>query len=224
MSDFEKFYKDSKNSSLSVLRGYRKFVGYQAPSILEERQLNVTQMDVFSRLMMERKIYFASEVTSETCSIVIAQLLYLASNSDEPISIYIDSPGGSCSSGYGLVETMGYITPKIETINVGVAASMGSLILMAGTKGMRRSLPGSKVLLHQPRVLGGISGTSDEIMIEANELEKTKKELFNFIALRTGKTYEEIENNARLDQWLTAKEALDYGCIDDIIKIDWSKK
>lgn len=223
MNQFEKFFHNYSPGNLSAMRSY---VAQQCPSVLEERELHVTQMDVFSRLMLERKIYFASEVSDVTCSIVNAQLLYLESVDPEaPISMYIDSPGGACSSGFGLVETMGYIKPKIETVNMGMAASMGSLLLMAGSKGMRRSLPGSRVLIHQPRIMGnGITGTADEIKIEADEIQKTKKDLFTFIAARTGKTYKEIEQNAKLDQWLTAKEALEYGCIDEIIRVDWSKK
>lgn len=223
MNKFEKFFGDINPGRLSEMRS---FVSQQTPYILEERELHATQMDIFSRLMMNRIIYFASEVSDITCSIVNAQLLYLASEDpDSKITMYIDSPGGACSSGFGLVETMGFIQPKIETINMGMAASMGSLLLMAGTKGMRRSLPGSKVLIHQPRI-SGLPGThtADELKIEADEIMKTKKELFDFVAMRTGKTYEEIEKNAKLDQWLTAQEALDYGCIDEIIKVDWSKK
>lgn len=224
MNSFEKFFNDKYPGKLS---GMRDFKDAQTPYIIQEHELRGTQMDIFSRLMMDRVIYFASEVSDLTCSIVNAQLLYLASeNPDEKITMYIDSPGGSCSSGFGLVETMGFISSPIETINVGLAASMGSLLLMAGNKGMRRSLPGSKVLIHQPRIMGGGGGvtTADELKIEADQIMATKKLLFDFIAMRTGKTYEEVEESAKLDKWLTAQEALDYGCIDDIIKVDWSKK
>lgn len=223
MNSFEKFFQDKNPGNMSAMR---QFVGQQTPYIIQEHELHGTQMDIFSRLMKDRIIYFASEVSDVTCSIVNAQLLFLASEDPESkITMYIDSPGGACSSGYGLVETMGFIQPKVETINMGMAASMGSLLLMAGARGMRRSLPGSKVLIHQPRI-SGLPGThtADELKIEADEIMKTKKELFDFIAMRTGKTYEEVESGAKLDQWLTAQEALEYGCIDDIIKIDWSKK
>lgn len=225
-SDFENWVLSSKRPSLiSTARSMMGSVPqmHQTPSIIEEHEMRATQMDVFSRLMADRIIYFASEVTDETCSVVNAQLLYLTSvDPNSKITIYIDSPGGSCSSGLGLIETIGFIQPKVETINMGLAASMGSLLLMAGSKGMRHSLPGSRVLIHQPS--GGAKGTADEVMVEAQELMKYKKELFEFISARTGQPYEKIVADAKNDFWLTAQEALDYGCIDEIIKIDWTKK
>lgn len=226
MNKFEKFFNDRNPGHLSELRSFVNS-GIQTPNIPVTEKMNVAIMDVFSRLLMDRSIYFASEVSDLSCSIVNAQLLYLASEDPEDkITMYIDSPGGSCSSGFGLVETIGYIPCPVETINMGMAASMGSLLLMAGNKGLRKSLPGSRVLIHQPRIIGGGGGvtTADELEIEANEIMKTKKLLFEFIALRTGKTYEEVAERAKNDQWLSAQEALDYGCIDEIIKIDWSKK
>lgn len=225
-SDFENWVLSSKPSLISTARSMMGVVPqmHQTPSIIEEHEMRATQMDVFSRLMADRIIYFASEVTDETCSVVNAQLLYLTSvDPDSKITIYIDSPGGSCSSGLGLIETIGFIQPKVETINMGLAASMGSLLLMAGSKGMRRSLPGSRVLIHQPSV-SGVKGTADQIKIEADEIMKCKKELFSFISARTGQPYEKIVADAKDDFWLTAQEALDYGCIDEIIKIDWTKK
>lgn len=228
MNQWEKFFNDVNPGNMSAMRSF--VAGMPAPNIpVQKLPGDVAIMDVFSRLMMDRKIYFATEVSDLSCSIVNAQLLYLANEDPESkITIFIDTPGGSCSSGFGLVETIGFIPCPVETINMGMAASMGSLLLMAGNKEqkLRKSLPGSRVLIHQPRIIGGGGGvtTADELNNEAVEIMKTKKLLFDFIALRTGKTYEEIEGNAKLDQWLSAQEALEYGCIDEIIKVDWSSK
>ena len=188
---------------------------YISPSILEERQLNVTQMDVFSRLMMDRIIFLGTEVNDYTANVIQAQLLYLDSvDSDRDISIYLNTPGGSVCAGLGIYDTMQFVKSKVATICTGMAASMGAVLLVAGEQGMRAALPHSRVMIHQP--LGGIQGQASDIEITAREILKLKDELYQIISDHSGQTVEKIRQDADRDYWMTAKEALEYGMIDKV--------
>lgn len=198
---------------------------YMTPYIPEEREMHVTQMSVFDRLMMNRQIFFNDQVDSDTAGIVIAQLLYLNSVDVSDITMYINSPGGSISAGLGIIDAMGTSASDIRTINIGMAASMGSVLLAAGNKGKRQGLISSRVLLHEPRTGNGFGGTNTEYRIQMKELEICEEMLFNFLAIRTGKTYEQIKEVAgqNKDFWLSSTEALEYGIIDEIIGGDPKK-
>ena len=188
---------------------------YISPSILEERQLNVTQMDVFSRLMMDRIIFLGTEVNDYTANVIQAQLLYLDSvDSERDINIYLNTPGGSVYAGLGIYDTMQFIGSKVATICTGMAASMGAVLLVAGDKGMRAALPHSRVMIHQP--LGGIQGQASDIEITAREILKLKDELYQIISDHSGQTMDKIRQDADRDYWMTAKEALEYGMIDKV--------
>ena len=213
-SEFEKFYLSKNYYGRSALD---KFYNHLNPYILEERQLNVTQMDVFSRLMMDRIIFFGTEVTAETSNIVNAQLLFLeSSDPGKDISLYINSPGGSVYSGLSVIDTMNYISSEVSTLCTGMAASMGAMFLVSGEKGKRFALPHSRVMIHQP--LGSASGPASDIEIEATEILKLRTELYQILADRTGKPFDTIAKNADRDYWMTAKEAKDYGIIDKVIE------
>ncbi len=188
---------------------------YISPSILEERQLNVTQMDVFSRLMMDRIIFLGTEINDYTANVIQAQLLYLDSaDSDRDISIYLNTPGGSVYAGLGIYDTMQFVKSRIATICTGLAASMGAVLLVAGEQGMRAALPHSRVMIHQP--LGGIQGQASDIEITAREILKLKEELYQIIAQHSGQDIERIRQDADRDHWMTAQEALDYKMIDKV--------
>ena len=190
---------------------------YISPSILEERQLNVTQMDVFSRLMMDRIIFLGTEVNDYTANVIQAQLLYLDSvDSDKDISIYLNTPGGSVYAGLGIYDTMQFVKSRVATICTGMAASMGAVLLVAGEKGMRAALPHSRVMIHQP--MGGIQGQASDIEITAKEILKLKDELYQIISDHSGQTMEKIRQNADRDYWMTAVEAQEYGMIDKVYK------
>ena len=189
--------------------------GYISPTILEERQLNVTQMDVFSRLMMDRVIFLGTEINDYTANVIQAQLLYLDSvDSERDIHLYLNTPGGSVYAGLGIYDTMQFVGAKVATICTGLAASMGAILLVAGEKGMRAALPHSRVMIHQP--LGGIQGQASDIEITAKEILKLKDELYQIISDHSGKTIETIRQDADRDHWMTAQEALDYGMIDRV--------
>jgi len=191
---------------------------YINPTILEERQLNVTQMDVFSRLMADRIIFLGTEIDDTVANVIIAQLLYLSSQDPEaPITMYLNTPGGSVYDGLAIYDTMQYIPNEVQTVCTGLAASMGSVLLCAGEKGKRFALPHSRIMIHQP--LGGAHGQASDIEITAKEILKLKGELYQIIADHSGKTLKQIEKDADRDHWLTAKEAVDYGMIDDIFNI-----
>lgn len=212
-SEFEKFYLSKHPYGRSSLDS---IMGYQNPYILEERKLNVTQMDVFSRLMMDRIIFFGTEVTPETCNIVNAQLLFLDSiDPEKDISLYINSPGGEVYAGLGVVDTMNTISSDVSTICTGMAASMGAVLLVSGEKGKRSALPHSRVLIHQP--LGGTRGQASDIEIEAREILKLKDELYHIISEGSGQPFDKIWKDADRDYWMTAQEALEYGMIDKVI-------
>lgn len=189
---------------------------YISPSILEERQLNVTQMDVFSRLMMDRIIFLGTQVDDYTANVIQAQLLYLdSSDPGKDISIYLNSPGGSVYAGLGIYDTMQFIGSDVATICTGMAASMAAVLLVAGTNGKRSALRHSRVMIHQP--MGGAQGQASDIEITAREIQKLKKELYTIIADHSGNTFERIEKDSDRDYWLTSQEALDYGMIDRIL-------
>ena len=189
---------------------------YLNPYILEERQLNVTQMDVFSRLMMERIIFLGTEINDYTSNTIQAQLLYLDSTEpDKDISIYINSPGGSVTAGLGIYDTMQFISSDVATICTGMAASMGAVLLVAGEEGKRQALPHSRVMIHQP--LGGVQGQASDIEIEAKEIQKFKKELYTIISNHSHTPYEKVWQDSDRNYWMTAEEAKEYGMIDQVL-------
>ena len=191
------------------------------PYILEERELRVTQMDIFSRLMMDRILWVAGPVNDAMSTVVQAQLMFLDNIENKIITMHVDSPGGSVKSGLSMVDVMNYITSKISTINTGMAASMGSILLGAGTKGMRYSLPNSKVMLHQ--VSSGASGHVEDLKISLAEAVKYNDKLFSMLGEYCGKTKEQVLEDCNRDNWLTADEALEYGIIDGIVESKKSK-
>ena len=189
---------------------------YISPSILEERQLNVTQMDVFSRLMMDRIIFLGTQVDDYTANVIQAQLLFLdSSDPGKDISIYLNTPGGSVYAGLGIYDTMQFIGSDVTTICTGMAASMGAVLLVAGADGKRSALKHSRVMIHQP--MGGAQGQASDIEITAREIQKLKKELYTIIADHSKNDFERIEKDSDRDYWMTSQEALDYGMIDKIL-------
>ena len=216
-SEFEEYATLGRGVNPMTLRDYQAAVGaYINPSIIEERQLNVASMDVFSRLMMDRIIFLGVGIDDDVANIILAQLLFLSSvDATKDISLYINTPGGQVSSGLAIYDTMQLIKPDVATICTGMAASMGSVLLCAGTKGKRSALPHSRVLIHQP--LGGARGQASDILIAAKEIEKTREELINIIAEHSGQPYDKVFADADRDYWMTAPEALEYGMIDGIL-------
>ena len=189
---------------------------YISPTIIEERQMNVATMDVFSRLMMDRIIFLGVPINDYVANIIQAQLLFLESaDADREIRIYLNTPGGSVYAGLGIYDTMQYINPDVSTICTGMAASMGAVLLTAGTKGKRTALKHSRVMIHQP--LGGASGQASDIEITAREIQKLKKELYEIIANHSDTDYKKVWKDGDRDYWMTAQEALDYGMIDEIL-------
>ena len=195
---------------------YDTIVSSMTPYIVEERQLNVAQMDVFSRLMMDRIIFLGTEVNSHVANIIQAQLLFLESvDAQKDIQIYINSPGGEVYSGLGIYDTMQFIKPDVATICTGMAASMAAVLLCAGAKGKRSALPHSRVMIHQP--LGGAQGQASDIEITAREILKIKDELTLIIARHSGKSTEEVIRTGDRDYWMIATEAKDFGMIDEVL-------
>ena len=189
---------------------------YISPTIIEERQLNVAQMDVFSRLMMDRIIFLGTQVDDYTANVIQAQLLYLDSaDPGKDISIYLNSPGGSVYAGLGIYDTMQFISSDVATICTGMAASMGAVLLTAGAKGKRSALKHSRIMIHQP--MGGAQGQASDIEITAREIQKLKKELYTIIADHSGNPFERIEKDSDRDYWMTAAEAKEYGMIDEVL-------
>ncbi len=189
---------------------------YISPTIIEERQLNVAQMDVFSRLMMDRVIFLGTEVNDYTANVIQAQLLYLdAADPGKDVTIYINSPGGSVYAGLGIYDTMQYISSDVTTVCTGMAASMAAVLLVAGQKGKRFALNHSRVMIHQP--MGGAQGQASDIEITAREIQKLKKELYQIIADHSGQPFEKVEQDSDRDYWMTAQEALAYGMIDEVL-------
>ena len=189
---------------------------YINPTIMEERQLNVTQLDVFSRLMMDRIIFLGVPIDDDVANIVMAQLLFLASSdSHADITLYLNTPGGQVSSGLAIYDTMQIIQPDVATVCTGMAASMGSVLLCAGAAGKRSALPHSRVLIHQP--LGGAQGQASDILIAAREIEKLRTELFRIIAEHAGQPIERVAADGDRDFWMTAEEAKAYGMVDEVL-------
>ena len=217
MNDFRKFatrHLGMNGMALDdVLRAQSK---YMNPYILEERQLNVTQMDVFSRLMMDRVIFLGTEIDDYTANTLQAQLLYLDSvDPGKNISIYINSPGGSVTAGFGIYDTMQFVSSEVETICTGMAASMGAVLLVAGAEGKRSALPHSRVMIHQP--LGGVQGQASDIEIEAREIQKFKKELYTIISNHSHTPFDKVWADSDRNYWMTAEEAKEYGMIDNVL-------
>ena len=186
------------------------------PYIIEERQLNVAQMDVFSRLMMDRIIFLGTAIDDTVANIITAQLLFLeSSDPSKDIMIYMNSPGGSVYAGLGIYDTMQYISPDVATICTGMAASMGAVLLCAGSEGKRSALKHSRVMIHQP--LGGAQGQASDIEITAREIKKIKNELYQIIADHSGKSFDQVWEDSDRDYWMTASEALEYGMIDEVL-------
>ena len=189
---------------------------YLNPYILEERQLNVTQMDVFSRLMMERIIFLGTQVDDYSANTIQAQLLYLDSvDPGKDISIYINSPGGSVTAGLGIYDTMQFISSDVATLCTGMAASMAAVLLVAGQEGKRSALKHSRVMIHQP--LGGVQGQASDIEIEAREIQKFKKELYTIISEHSHQPFEKVWNDSDRNYWMTSAEAKEYGMIDEVL-------
>ena len=189
---------------------------YLNPYILEERQLNVTQLDVFSRLMMDRIIFLGTEIDDYTANVLQAQLLYLDSvDNSMDISIYINSPGGSVTAGLGIYDTMQFISSKVATICTGMAASLAAVLLVAGEEGKRSALPHSRVMIHQP--LGGVQGQASDIEIEAREIQKLKKELYTIISNHAHQPFDKVWKDSDRNYWMTATEAKEYGMIDEVL-------
>ncbi len=203
-------------SSLTMHRYDSIFTNSLTPYIIEERQLNVASMDVFSRLMMDRIIFLGTPIDDYIANIVQAQLLFLESaDPSKDIQIYFNTPGGSVHAGLGIYDTMQIISPDIATICTGMAASMGAVLLTAGTHGKRSALKHSRVMIHQP--MGGASGQASDIEITAREISKLKKELYDIIAYHSGNTYEQVEKDSDRDYWMTSTEAKEYGMIDEVL-------
>lgn len=215
MNDFKKFATQKVGINSNALDQYIN-ASYVSPTILEERQLNVSQMDVFSRLMMDRIIFLGSEIDDYAANVIQAQLLYLdSSDPGKNISLYINSPGGSVYAGLGIYDTMQYISCPVVTICTGLAASMASVLLVSGAKGKRSALPHSRVMIHQP--MGGVHGQASDIEITAREIQKLKEELYHIISDHSGKSYEQVYKDSDRDYWMNAVEAKEYGMIDEIL-------
>ncbi len=217
MNEFKKYATKHLGMNGLALDKYMAInSSYISPTIIEERQLNVAQMDVFSRLMMDRIIFLGTEVNDYTANVIQAQLLFLDSaDSGKDISIYINSPGGSVYAGYGIYDTMQFISSDVSTICTGIAASMAAVLLVAGQKGKRFALKHSRVMIHQP--LGGVQGQASDIEITAREILKVRQELFSIISEHSGKSIEEVARDSDRDFWMTSDEAKEYGMVDEVL-------
>ncbi|MBR0046701.1 MAG: ATP-dependent Clp endopeptidase proteolytic subunit ClpP [Bacteroidaceae bacterium] len=218
IQDFRKYATKHLGMSSMVLDDVVKSqAGYLNPYILEERQLNVTQLDVFSRLMMDRIIFLGTEVNDYTANVLQAQMLYLDSvDSAKDISIYINSPGGSVYAGLGIYDTMQFINSDVQTICTGMAASMAAVLLVAGKEGKRSALPHSRIMIHQP--MGGAQGQASDIEITAREIQKLKKELYTIISDHSHQPFDKVWADSDRDYWMTAEEAKEYGMVDEVLK------
>ena len=218
MDDFRKYATRHLGMNSQVLDDVIKAESqYLNPYILEERQLNVTQMDVFSRLMMDRIIFLGTEINDYTANTIQAQLLYLDSvDSSKEISIYLNSPGGSVTAGLGIYDTMQFVSSPIATICTGMAASMAAVLLVSGQEGKRSALPHSRVMIHQP--LGGVQGQASDIEITAREIQKIKKELYTIISEHSHTPFDTVWADSDRDYWMTAQEAKEYGMIDQVLE------
>lgn len=216
-SEFEKYARGHCGISSLKLHDFQSITSaYVSPTIIEERHLNVATMDVFSRLMMDRIIFLGAPIYDDVANIIQAQLLFLEMNEpDRDIQIYINSPGGSVSAGLGIYDTMQLVACDVATTCTGMAASMGAVLLAAGSAGKRSALPHSRVMIHQP--LGGAQGQASDIEITAREIVKTKRELYEILAKHTGASMKKIERDADRDYWLSAAEAKAYGLVDEVL-------
>ncbi len=216
-NEFRKFaMKERGISSLTLDQYTSVHNNYISPTIIEERQMNIATMDVFSRLMMDRIIFLGVPINDYVANIIQAQLLFLESvDAKKDIQIYLNTPGGSVYAGLGIYDTMQYISSDVATICTGMAASMGAVLLCAGEKGKRTALKHSRILIHQP--MGGAQGQASDIEITAREIQKLKKELYEIIANHSGQTYDKIWEDADRDYWMTSEEAKGYGMIDEVL-------
>ena len=211
--EFKKFA--IKHHGISAMH-FDKITSSMTPYIIEERQMNVAQMDVFSRLMMDRVMFLGTAIDDQVANVIQAQLLFLQSvDPKRDIQMYINSPGGSVYAGLGIYDTMQYITPDVATICTGMAASMGAVLLCAGQEGKRTALPHSRVMIHQP--LGGAQGQASDIEITAREILKLKDELYQIIAKHSGQTIEKVNQDSDRDYWMKAEEAKAYGMVDEVL-------
>ncbi len=217
MSEFYKYAVKHKGISSNTLHNYISITsGYISPTIIEERQLNVATMDVFSRLMMDRIIFLGTVINDDVSNIIQAQLLFLESTDPtKDIQMYFNTPGGSVYAGLGIYDTMQYINADIATICTGIAASMGAVLLTAGTKGKRSALTHSRIMLHQP--MGAAEGQATDIEITAKEIIKLRKELYEIISIHSGQPYDKVATDSDRDFWMTAAEAKEYGLIDEVL-------
>ncbi len=215
--EFRKYATKKKGiSSLTLDRFESAYANYISPTIIEERQMNVASMDVFSRLMMDRIIFLGVPINDYVANIIQAQLLFLESvDSEKDIQIYLNSPGGGVYAGLGIYDTMQYINPDVATICTGMAASMGAVLLCAGAEGKRTALKHSRVMIHQP--LGGAQGQASDIEITAREIQKLKNELYQIISDHSGKSFDEVWKDGDRDYWMTSSEAKAYGMIDEVL-------
>lgn len=222
--EFKKYATKHRGiSSLSLEKYTSVYNNYISPTIIEERQLNIAQMDVFSRLMMDRILFLGVPIDDYVANIIQAQLLFLESTDPtKDIQIYMNTPGGGVHAGLGIYDTMQYISPDIATICTGMAASMGAVLLSAGTAGKRTALTHSRIMIHQP--MGGAQGQAADIEITAREIQKLKKELYDILAHHSGNTYKKIEKDSDRDYWMTAEEAKKYGMIDEVLLRNGTKK
>lgn len=216
-NEFHKYATKHMGINSTSLRKYQSVTsGYISPTIIEERQLNIASMDVFSRLMMDRIIFLGVPIDDYVANIIQAQLLFLESvDPKKDIQIYLNTPGGSVYAGLGIYDTMQYIAPNVATICTGMAASMGAVLLCAGEKGKRTALKHSRILIHQP--MGGASGQASDIEITAREIMKLKKELYDIISIHSGQSFEKIQKDSDRDYWMTSEEAKEYGMIDEVL-------
>lgn len=216
-NEFEKYASLDRGISSTTLGRYSAAVGrYINPTIIEERRMNVAQLDVMSRLLMDRILFLGVPIDDDVANIIVAQLLFLASQDDKAdISLYLNTPGGQVSSGLAIYDTMQLVKPDVATICTGMAASMGSVLLCAGAEGKRSILPHARVMIHQP--LGGVSGQASDIIIEAREIENCRKELYSIISKHSGQPYERVFADSDRNFWMGSKEALEYGMVDKIM-------
>jgi ATP-dependent Clp protease protease subunit len=219
MNEFQKYA--TKHLGINTL-GLEQYIskinnyGYISPTVIEERQLNVAQMDVFSRLMMDRIIFLGTAIDDYVSNIIEAQLLFLESTDPKrDIQIYLNSPGGSVYAGLGIYDTMQFISPDVATICTGMAASMAAVLMCSGAAGKRSALPHSRIMIHQP--MGGVEGQATEIEITAREIQKLKKELYEIISKHSGQPYDKVWADSDRDYWMTAEEAKAYGMIDEVL-------
>jgi len=219
-NEFKKYATQHHGINSLVFDQYTSiYNNYISPTIIEERSLNIATMDVFSRLMMDRIIFLGLPIDDYVANIIQAQLLFLESTDhSKDIQIYFNTPGGSVYAGLGIYDTMQYISSDVATICTGMAASMGAVLLCAGTKGKRSALQHSRVMIHQP--MGGASGQASDIEITTKEIVKLRKELYEIIAKHSGKTYKKVEKDSDRDYWMTATEAKEYGMIDELLVRD----